>query len=161
MHPSTPITSKSNARVKALRASFNGDPSQPGDLLGIEGEHLISEALRSGYTLEALFLREGSGAILTRPALSALDPGTTLILNRDVFASAVGTASPQGIAATLRIASPRAPAPSPRSTTLILEGLQDPGNLGTLIRSAEAFGATAILTTPGTVSEWNQKALRA
>jgi TrmH family RNA methyltransferase len=39
--------------------------------------------------------------------------------------------------------------------------LQDPGNLGTLIRSAEAFGATAVLTTHGTVSEWNQKALRA
>jgi len=44
---------------------------------------------------------------------------------------------------------------------LIAAGLQDPGNLGTLIRSAEAFGATAVLTTSGTVSEWNQKALRA
>ncbi len=40
-------------------------------------------------------------------------------------------------------------------------GLQDPGNLGTLVRSAEAFGATGVLTTPGTVSAWNQKALRA
>jgi TrmH family RNA methyltransferase len=39
--------------------------------------------------------------------------------------------------------------------------LQDPGNLGTLIRSAEAFGATGVLTTPGTVNAWNQKALRA
>ena len=44
---------------------------------------------------------------------------------------------------------------------LIAVGLQDPGNLGTLIRSAEAFGATGVLTTPGTVSAWNQKALRA
>ena len=44
---------------------------------------------------------------------------------------------------------------------VIAEGLQDPGNLGTLIRSAEAFGATAILTTAGTVSGWNQKAIRA
>ena len=40
-------------------------------------------------------------------------------------------------------------------------GLQDPGNLGTLIRSAEAFGASGVLTTPGTVSAWNGKALRA
>jgi len=44
---------------------------------------------------------------------------------------------------------------------LIAVGLQDPGNLGTLVRSAEAFGATGVLTTPRTVSAWNQKALRA
>jgi RNA methyltransferase, TrmH family len=44
---------------------------------------------------------------------------------------------------------------------LIAVGLQDPGNLGTLVRSAEAFGAAGMLTTPGTVSAWNQKALRA
>jgi TrmH family RNA methyltransferase len=44
---------------------------------------------------------------------------------------------------------------------LVAAGLQDPGNLGTLIRSAEAFGATGVVTTPGTVSAWNQKALRA
>jgi TrmH family RNA methyltransferase len=44
---------------------------------------------------------------------------------------------------------------------LVAAGLQDPGNLGTLVRSAEAFGATGVLTTAGTVSAWNQKALRA
>jgi TrmH family RNA methyltransferase len=44
---------------------------------------------------------------------------------------------------------------------LVAGGLQDPGNLGTLVRSAEAFGASGVLTTPGTVSGWNQKALRA
>jgi TrmH family RNA methyltransferase len=50
-----------------------------------------------------------------------------------------------------------------RGTPLILiaVGLQDPGNLGTLVRSAEAFGATGVLTTSGTVSAWNQKAIRA
>jgi tRNA(Leu) C34 or U34 (ribose-2'-O)-methylase TrmL len=44
---------------------------------------------------------------------------------------------------------------------LVAAGLQDPGNLGTLVRSAEAFGVAGVLTTPGTVSGWNQKALRA
>jgi len=43
----------------------------------------------------------------------------------------------------------------------IAAGLQDPGNLGTLIRTAEAFAATGLITLPGTVSPWNQKALRA
>jgi len=44
---------------------------------------------------------------------------------------------------------------------VIAGGLQDPGNLGTLIRSAEAFGAAGVVTLPGTVSPWNAKALRA
>jgi TrmH family RNA methyltransferase len=161
MQPSAPITSKSNARVKALRASFNGDACQPGDLLGIEGEHLIAEAIRSGYDLETLFLREGSESVLNSPSLSRLKPRDTQLLTRDVFASAVETASPQGIAATLRIRAAELPAPSSRSTILILENLQDPGNLGTLIRSAEAFGAQQIYLTPDTVNQWNPKVVRA
>jgi TrmH family RNA methyltransferase len=44
---------------------------------------------------------------------------------------------------------------------LVLAGVQDPGNLGTILRSAEAFGATGVVSLPGTVSRWNQKALRA
>ena len=156
-----PITSKSNARVKALRASFSGKPSQPGELLGLEGEHLIAEALRSGLALETLFLREGSEDALDRPALAALEARSILTLSRDVFASAVETASPQGIAATILIPTLAPPTPQPQSIALILESLQDPGNLGTLIRSAEAFGAQQIFLTPDTVNPWNPKVVRA
>ncbi len=158
-----PITSKSNARVKALRASFSGKPAQPGELLGLEGEHLIAEAIRSGLTLETLFLREGGEDVLDRPALAAIEARDTLVLSRDVFSSAVETASPQGIAATLLIPTPPAPVAAPQSITitLVLESLQDPGNLGTLIRSAEAFGAQQIFLTPDTVNPWNPKVVRA
>ena len=167
-----PITSKSNARVKALRASFSGKPSQPGDLLGLEGEHLIAEALRSGLTLETLFLREGSVAqpgaphpasemwVSNEPSPSR-NAHDTLILSRDVFASAVETASPQGIAATVLIPTVAPPSPQSHSIALVLESLQDPGNLGTLIRSAEAFGANQIYLTPDTVNPWNPKVVRA
>ena len=156
-----PITSKSNARVKALRASFSGKASQPGDLLGLEGEHLIAEAVRSGLTLETLFLREGSESMLDRPALAGLEATSTLTLSREVFASAVETPSPQGIAATILIPESQPIAPQPQSTVLVLESLQDPGNLGTLIRSAEAFGAQQIFLTPDTVNPWNPKVVRA
>ena len=156
-----PITSKSNARVKALRASFSGKASLPGELLGLEGEHLIAEAIRSGLSLETLFLREGSEDVLDRPSLASLNARDTLILSRDVFTSAVETASPQGIAATILIPTLSPPAPQPQSLTLVLESLQDPGNLGTLIRSAEAFGAQQIFLTPDTVNPWNPKVVRA
>jgi TrmH family RNA methyltransferase len=84
-------------------------------------------------------------------------------LSDDVFASAVETRTPQGIAAVIAPPVHRLKEVLNQAAPLLLiaAGLQDPGNLGTLIRSAEAFGAAGVLTTPGTVSAWNQKALRA
>ena len=121
-----PITSKSNARVKALRASFSGKASQPGDLLGLEGEHLIGEAIRSGLKLETVFLREGSENVLDRPALAAIEARSTLALSRDVFASAVETASPQGIAATVLIPTIPPPTPQPQSLSLSSKASRTP-----------------------------------
>jgi TrmH family RNA methyltransferase len=93
-----------------------------------------------------------------------LAPETEIIeLPPDIFASAVTTESPQGIAALVEPATfslediLRGDSP----LAVIAAALQDPGNLGTLIRSAEAFGATGVITFPGTVSPWNAKALRA
>jgi len=155
-----PITSRSNARVKALRASFSGKASRPGELLGLEGEHLIAEALRSGLGFETVFVRQASEAVLDRPSLAWMRAGELVVLSADVFASAVDTASPQGIAATMVLPEPLATAERP-GPVLVLEDLQDPGNLGTLLRSAEAFGARQVMVTPGTVNAWNPKVVRA
>jgi TrmH family RNA methyltransferase len=159
MHLGHPITSRANLRVKALRASFSGSASRPGEILGIEGEHLIAEATHSGLALETLFVREGSEAMLDRPLLRSARVDSVVVLSRDVFASAVETASPQGVAAMLAL--PTIAPPHKPQLTLLLEDLQDPGNLGTLLRSAEAFGAQQILVTPATVSQWNPKVVRA
>jgi TrmH family RNA methyltransferase len=157
------VTSRANARVKQLRAAFTGNARLSGGLVAIEGENLLREALASGLPLKSIFLSE-------RVALPAWLPRGVelLVLADEVFASAVDTQHPQGIAAllvppvwTIESAFPANPPQNTAPLLLVAAGLQDPGNLGTLIRSAEAFGATAVLTTPGTVSEWNQKALRA
>ena len=159
--PPTLVTSRANPRVKQLRAAFHGHARLSGGLVAIEGEHLLQEALRSGLPIKTIFLSERIDPPAWLPRSVEL-----LHLPEEVFASAVDTQHPQGIAAllvpptwTLEHALPGQPRTTP--LLLIAAALQDPGNLGTLIRSAEAFGATAILTTPGTVSEWNQKALRA
>ena len=151
------ITSRSNARVKQLRAAFDGQARLASGLIAIEGEHLIGEALRSGRVLKTVFLRE-------RTSLPDFVPhGLEVItLAQDVFQSCVETQTPQGLAALL---IPPLPCVDDmlRGTPLILfaVGLQDPGNLGTLIRSAEAFGATGVLTSMGTVNPWNGKSIRA
>ena len=156
-----PITSRSNARVKALRASLSGEPSQPGDMVGVEGEILVAEALESVPTVDTVFVRQGSEAIVSE--LPNQDRVTNwVLLSRDVFDSALETRSPQGIAAMLPIPQiVRAglhPAPC---VSLVAEGLQDPGNLGTLLRSAEAFAVKQVFVTPDTVNPWNPKSMRA
>jgi TrmH family RNA methyltransferase len=157
-----PITSKSNARVKALRAAFDGKASKPGDLLGLEGEHLIAEAVRSGLDFETILVRAGNERVLERPTLRGLKAKQTVLLNADVFASAVETESPQGIAATVAIPELKLGLSAGRSgLVLVLEALQDPGNLGALLRSAEAFGASFVMMTPDTVNAWNSKVVRA
>ncbi len=155
------VTSRANSRVKQLRAAFRGSARLSGGLVAIEGETLLQEALRSGLPIKTIFLSER----LDPPAW--LPRGIELLyLTDEVFASVVDTQHPQGIAALLlpptwefeaALAARRSNAP----LLLIAAAVQDPGNLGTLIRSAEAFAATAVLTTMGTVSEWNPKALRA
>jgi len=153
------ITSRTNPLVKQLRAAFAGNTRLAGGLVAVEGENLLFEAVRSGVAVERVFLAEDRAAPKWLPA------GVEVIeVEREVLRSAVDTLSPQGIAALVRtpewsLADICRPADSP--LVLIAAGLQDPGNLGTLVRSAEAFGAACVLVTAGTVGIWNPKALRA
>ena len=155
------VTSRANARVKQLRAAFAGQARLSSGLVAIEGEHLLEEAVQSSQALKTIFLTE------RRDLPGFIPRGIEVIrLASDIFQSCVDTQTPQGIAALLvpRLSSldeMLTPGLARAPLILIAVGLQDPGNLGTLLRSAEAFGATGLLTTPGTVSPWNQKALRA
>ena len=154
---STPIASRTNARVKQLRGAFAGQLRLSGGLIALEGHHLVEEALRSGMVLKTVFLSEHTAFPSYIPASIEI-----LRLTGELFDSLGDTRSPQGIAA-LMVPPVFTLEQLMRGVPLILvaANLQDPGNLGTLIRSAEAFGASGILTTPGTVSPWNGKALRA
>jgi TrmH family RNA methyltransferase len=155
------VQSRQNSRVKELRASFSPASRAEAGRVGIEGENLLVEAVRSGVKITTVFFRSGSEALLDGMHLG--HDIEVIELPAEIFSSAVTTESPQGIAA---LVEPKAfsleemlQAASP--LIVVAAGLQDPGNLGTLIRSAEAFGATGVITLPGTVSPWNAKALRA
>jgi RNA methyltransferase, TrmH family len=157
------IESRQNPRVKELRAALSRSGRTPSGLIAIEGEHLVAEAMRSHLRFAAVFLRDGY-----QPPFALPEDAEHLLLPADVFASAVSTEQPQGIAALVhppdfssdmlfRSQAPLVIAP----LILVLAGLQDPGNVGTLLRSAEAFAASGVLLLPGTASPWNPKALRA
>jgi len=154
-----PITSRTNAKVKALRAAFEGKVSRAGEIVAIEGATLIGEAVRSEIRPEAVFVRQGSEAVVQSLGVSGVP---VVVLSSDVFASAVDTNSPQGVAAAIAI--PRIKDRydgHEQGTTLVLEAIQDPGNVGTMLRAAEAFGASQVIVTGETANAWGPKALRA
>jgi TrmH family RNA methyltransferase len=159
------VQSKQNPRLKELRKALTqpGRASDAGSLVGLEGPNLIHEALRAGLTIQTLFLADGSEKLLDQltrafPQILSVE---TLLLPRDLLNSALTTEAPQPIAALIEAPVWSWDSLAGNGPILILAGLQDPGNLGTILRSAEAFGATGILTLPGTVSPWNPKAVRA
>ena len=151
-----PIHSRQNSRVRDLRAALRAHGTAAGGRIAIEGPHLLQEALRSGLVIESAFLRED------RTAFARDLPAETevVVLSAAAFDSASTTQNSQGVAAIVEEPTRRY-LPREGDLLLVAAGVQDPGNLGTLIRSAEAFGAAAVLLAENTASPWNSKALRA
>jgi RNA methyltransferase, TrmH family len=153
------VESRQNARIKELRAGLSRGAPTAQNHIAIEGLHLVQEAGRSGLALRTVFVRSGNQGLLDRVELGDAE---VLIVADEVFSSAAMTEHPQGIAALAE--PPHFPLEALLAKiplVVIAAGLQDPGNLGTLVRSAEAFGATGVILLPGTVSLWNAKTLRA
>lgn len=157
------IDSRQNARVKELRRAFAESlPNEQGEV-AIEGMHLVEEAIRSGLRLSTVFFGESARERIHKLLPQLSSQTETLLLPDSVFASAVPTETPQGIAALVRVkqASLANILEAQPALLVVAAGLQDPGNLGTIARSAEAFGVTGLLLGERTVSPWNWKALRA
>ncbi len=154
----TRIESRHNARWKELRHRLLHPGRAEDGRIAVEGVHLIEEALRSGLELEQVFVREDVAETMQKfPAREVC------IVAASIFNHGSATETPQGVAALVQmpVIARDAIFESANPLLVVLDGVQDPGNLGTIVRSAEAFGATGLLLLPGTVSPWNQKTLRA
>jgi RNA methyltransferase, TrmH family len=157
------VEGRHNASIKELRRLFReAIPNQQGEV-AVEGMHLVEEAIRSGLRISTVFFSDSAHqrAHKLLPQLSA--HSDALLLPDDLFASAVPTETPQGVAALVKVKSYALDDLLGATPALLLVtvGVQDPGNLGTIARSGEAFGATGLLLGEGTVSPWNWKATRA
>jgi RNA methyltransferase, TrmH family len=156
------LSSPKNPHVKHLRSLMTSRQARRRErLFVIEGVRLCEEALRSDakiavavYNPEQLGTTERGAALLLRLATirSAL-PATP-----DVVAAASDTVTPQGIVAA--VAWPEIGATT-RGVTLVLDAVQDPGNVGTLLRSAEATGVAQVVCTIGTADVYGPKVVRA
>ena len=157
------VSSHQNAAVKKLRRAFSRGELTDEGFCAIEGVRTLDEAIRSGLKLQSVFFSESASELASRllPQIGAHTE--TLLLPDNAFHAAVATENPQGVAALVKLKefsvedALRGAAPF----VVLVVGLQDPGNLGTIIRSAEAFGTGGVLLAEKTVSPFNPKVVRA
>jgi TrmH family RNA methyltransferase len=158
------IEGRHNPLVKQLRQAFSrAELTESGDC-AIEGLRILEEAIRSGLRFSAVFFRESAQDRADRllPQIGA--QVETLLLPDKLFDSLVPRESPQGVAALVRIKEFSLDDIMDRTQVgpvVVLAGLQDPGNLGTILRSAEAFGTAGVVLGEGTVNPFNSKVIRA
>jgi TrmH family RNA methyltransferase len=131
-----------------------------------EGVRLVEEALAAGIAMDGVLVAPGLDATprgrALHDALSARGVHVEALSERD-FADLAETDQPQGVLAVIALPAwePEALRPSPGHPVLVLDGVQDPGNVGTIARTAHALGAAGLVALPGTAELANPKVVRA
>lgn len=154
------ITSASNPRIQFVRGLLaRRKEREQARAFVVEGVRLVEEALSAAYepqlTLFSSALGERGKLLLAHPALASSE---VLEVTPDLLASVSGTETPQGILSVLRM-KPSA-LPEALDFVVVADGIRDPGNLGTLLRSAAAAGAQAVLLAPATTDAYAPKVVR-
>jgi RNA methyltransferase, TrmH family len=160
------IEGRHNPLLKQLRQAFSRAQRTPEGDCAIEGLRMLEEAIRSGLRFRAVFFRESAQDRAERLLPQIGNHVETLLLPDKLFDASVPSETPQGVAALVRLKEFSLDDVLEKERlqlgpVIALAGLQDPGNLGTIIRSAEAFGSAGMIVGEGTVSPLNAKAVRA
>jgi TrmH family RNA methyltransferase len=154
------LTSAKNPTLQSIRAAIREGRATGEGFWVLEGPHLIKEALKSAWPIRQIFVR--SQDFEKYEAMIAQSQLETTALSSRAFDSLSGTETTQGIMALVQ---PRTydwkNLLAQSALVLVLDAIQDPGNAGTLFRSAEAFGATGLILLRGCARLTNGKLLRA
>lgn len=161
----TVITSKSNEKAKFIKSLNDKKGRQKNNAFYLEGIKVVNEVLDKKEAINKMFIAcskeilenvNGGNEILKR--LEKYKNLDVINFSKEVFENLTDTKTPQGILAVLEI--PKYDKVSEDSNILILDKVQDAGNMGTIIRSADAFGIKTIVCTKGTVDVYSPKVLR-
>ena len=154
------ITSKQNPKIKWVRTLQNQSRTRKEEkLLVVEGTRLVEEAINSNWPANLVLYTED----LSERGQSLVDNYRSKnvqveLVSQQVMRAVSDTETPQGILAVLQWQT--SPLPKPLDFIFIVDGVRDPGNLGTMLRTAAAAGVQAFFTTPGTVDFLAPKVIR-
>ena len=154
------LSSLKNPRIQAFRSLKDRKGRQAARAFLAEGDKMTGEALASGWPVEALLIREDRWNRKELPENAAERIRADLpayVLPERVFDALSDTRTPQGIAAVVQI-RPRAPE---GGHLVALDGVQDPGNVGTILRTADAAGLDGVILGPDCADVFSPKTLRA
>jgi TrmH family RNA methyltransferase len=157
------VSSAQNALLKEMRRAFHQGELTLDGHAAIESVRVVDEAIRAGLRFRAVVFRESAGGVIERMLPQISSHAEAMVVPDKVFEGLVATESPQGIAALVKMRAWKIEDVVAGDAPLVVvaAGLQDPGNLGTVLRSAEAFGATGVVLAGKTVSAFNPKVIRA
>lgn len=160
------ITSKENPRFRYLLSLHDRKVAKKDGVVFLEGFRLCEDAFLSGLHPRMLLFSEDKKddvySFLEKNALELTEDTEILELSETLFARICSTIHPQGIA--MVVDEPQYSGPFPfigeKSRYIVLESLRDPGNMGTIIRMADAFAYQAVIMTADSVDPYNEKVLR-
>ena len=146
------VTSRSNERVKHARALQDAKVRRETGLHLIEGDKLVSDAIASGARVRTVFAKEGA---------KAFDGIETVFVSESVMDAIASAKTPQNYCAIVETPDTACPEVYPEGLLVVLDRLQDPGNVGTILRTADALGASGVLLSPDSADPFSPKSLRA
>ena len=164
------ISSLDNALVKSSAALRQKKYRDDCGMFLIEGIHLVEEAIAADWLIEHLFLcREHFAADQLAELMNRLMSfgEKVIVVSAAVFKKMAETESPQGVLAVVRQQCRELSSAVPENDRpkapfwVVLDSVQDPGNVGTIVRTADAAGATGVILTPGCADLYSGKTVRA
>jgi TrmH family RNA methyltransferase len=160
------LTSPSNPRIKSLKSLRVKKVREKEKKLLVEGFHLLAEAASaSGHDIELVVMTEKASGSSEGEALKKGLSGAgieVLLISEKVSRDISEVDAPQGVFAVVKYPGHELHEVlySDRPLVVVCSGIQDPGNLGTIIRTAHAAGASGVIVSSGTVDPYNEKVLR-
>lgn len=154
------ITSRDNPNVKRIAKLAKRGQARAEGVILLEGTRLCEDALASGQVVTEVIVSEEKVS-WAKEFTPDIEP---LVLSSNIFSKISQTVNPQGVAIVIKEPDVQADIPvsaDGKDIYVVLENTRDPGNLGTIIRMADAFGLSAVIVSPTTCDPFNDKVIRA